>query len=140
MEGSRLKDLVLSGNREGLSQYLLSSTACGDDADSILNWHDDSGKTALHHAAISGDLDIVQELLEAGAQWNALDNDNHTAAEYAANHDEIYQALVCAGVRTEALFIALGVTRDGADDEFESYLQSKVEYTDDGSKLLTMGT
>lgn len=44
---------------------------------------DDVGRTALHWAAIGGNADIKAELLNAGAESNAVDLQGHTAAELA---------------------------------------------------------
>ncbi|MEC4896092.1 MAG: ankyrin repeat domain-containing protein [Oscillatoria sp. PMC 1051.18] len=57
------------------------------------------GRTALMEAAKAGHTEIVQSLLEAGANPNYQDEANYTALALAAenNHFAIVQALVAAG-------------------------------------------
>jgi len=47
--------------------------------------------TALMIAAFHGDIELVDSLLENGAQWNALDDAQKTAGDHArsAGHSEV---------------------------------------------------
>ncbi len=54
-------------------------------------------------AAENGHKGIVEKLLQAGAPWNAQDNDGYCAGEYAGKHPEIVELLLEWGVRAEML-------------------------------------
>lgn len=47
---------------------------------------DADGRTALHHAAIQGDLDIFQLLIEMGADPNASDSNGWTPLHFASQN------------------------------------------------------
>ena len=49
----------------------------------LLDARDDQGATALHHAAIQGNIEISRLLIENGAMINAVDLDGRTAGDYA---------------------------------------------------------
>lgn len=55
-----------------LTQYLLAS---GANPNSRCNWWGAGGQTPLHRAIVAGQLDIVQSLIEAGADVHAADYD-----------------------------------------------------------------
>ena len=53
---------------------------------------DESGKTALHHAALNGRAEVIKLLIDAGANVNELDNQKLTPlnrAQLIANKDAI---------------------------------------------------
>ncbi|KAK9702482.1 Arginine N-methyltransferase 2 [Basidiobolus ranarum] len=55
-------------------------------------WHrDEAGKSPLHAACSGGHLKVVNELLQAGHQWNAVDNSGKSTGEYASEngHDQM---------------------------------------------------
>ena len=54
-----------------------------------INSIDSNGWTALHHASYNGDIKSVDQLIEAGANFNAFSNQFKTPLHFAAmnNHD-----------------------------------------------------
>ena len=57
-----------------------------------VNIKDESGKTALHHAALNGRAEVIKLLIDAGANVNELDNQKLTPlnrAQLIANKDAI---------------------------------------------------
>ncbi|KAJ2851952.1 hypothetical protein IWW36_000725 [Coemansia brasiliensis] len=97
---------------------------------------DEVGRTALHFAAASGSVDTVKFVLESGIPWNALDEGDFTAGDYAESedHKEAYAELVNAGIRAEMVLRLLNQesTLDKAANE--DYLSQPVEYS--GDKLI----
>lgn len=66
---------------------------------------DQAGRTALHYAALDGDVDRVLELIAQGADVNTADQaGGHTALHSAAQgqHAETAQALLSAGAQVDA--------------------------------------
>jgi len=57
------------------------------DAGADVNGHEESGFTALHAAAESGDRDLACELLARGADRQIRTSDGKTAADLAVNDD-----------------------------------------------------
>ena len=51
---------------------------------SLINEKDDEGYTPLHLAVISGNKAIVKYLISKGADFNAVDNECHSAVHWAA--------------------------------------------------------
>ncbi|KAI9501966.1 hypothetical protein GGI25_005663 [Coemansia spiralis] len=98
---------------------------------------DGTGRTALHFAAASGDVETVRFVLESGVPWNSLDVGNYTAGDYAENdgHADAYNELVQAGIRAELVLRMLNA--DSVSNEKaanEDYLSQPVEYS--GNKLV----
>ena len=52
----------------------------GADVDEL----DNEGRTALHHAAQNGEVEVIKVLLDRGAEIDALDKDNRTPLHFAA--------------------------------------------------------
>lgn len=50
-----------------------------------LDLQDEAGWTILHHAAFQGDIEAVEELLEAGAELSIVNYDGETALDIAYN-------------------------------------------------------
>ncbi|KAJ2684559.1 hypothetical protein GGH99_004018 [Coemansia sp. RSA 1285] len=95
---------------------------------------DETGRTSLHFAAASGDVDTVRFVLEAGIPWNSLDVGNYTAGDYAESggHDAAYNELVQAGIRAEMVLRMLNPGASSTDKAAnEDYLSQPVEYTGD---------
>ncbi|KAJ1836120.1 hypothetical protein LPJ63_000560 [Coemansia sp. RSA 2711] len=94
---------------------------------------DETGRTALHFAAASGDVDTVNFVLESGIPWNTLDIGNYTAGDYAENGDHVdaYEALVQAGIRAEMVLRLLKEDSDVSKATNEDYLSQPVEYSGD---------
>ncbi|KAJ2359443.1 hypothetical protein IWW50_001061 [Coemansia erecta] len=97
---------------------------------------DEVGRTALHFAAASGDVDTIKFVLESGIPWNALDEGNYTAGDYAENggHAKAYNELVQAGIRAEMVLRLLNKESDINKAANEDYLTQPVEYS--GDKLI----
>ncbi|KAI8820575.1 S-adenosyl-L-methionine-dependent methyltransferase [Fimicolochytrium jonesii] len=91
--------------------------------------------TPLHIAARKGNLAAVQWMLLKGAPWNAIDARGVSVGEYAkeAGWDEVYEALVCEGVRTELVLMALGkgttVKPASAHPSNASYLSRRLTFS-----------
>ena len=68
-----------SGNIESVKQYL--------DAGAIVNAKDEDGWIALHYAALEGHKDIVELLIDKGADVNAK-NSGKTSLDWAIINDE----------------------------------------------------
>ncbi|KAJ2160768.1 hypothetical protein GGF46_002014 [Coemansia sp. RSA 552] len=97
---------------------------------------DETGRTALHFAAASGDTATVRFVLEAGIPWNSLDEGNFSAGEYAelGGHTDAYGELVQAGIRAEMVLRLLKGESDMDKAANEDYLSQPVEYS--GDKLV----
>ncbi len=72
---------------------------------SLLNQKNIGGATALHIAARSGNLEIINILLENGADVNAMDNESYTPLMRAAiiGNSKIVEALLNKGAKAESL-------------------------------------
>jgi uncharacterized protein len=81
------------------SRAIRDAIAAGADVNEV----DRDGRTALHHAAIHGDLGAVELLLEAGAQPNISDSDGWTPLHFAAAayHVPVAEALLRAGAAVD---------------------------------------
>ena len=69
-----------------------------------INFMDDTGATALHHAASGGYNDIVQLLLSKGASIDVVDKDNNTPLHHAARygHTSTMELLLSQGASIKA--------------------------------------
>lgn len=67
------------------------------------NVQDDTGRTPLHHAALSRDPGVAQALLDAGARIDALDHEMHTplAAALEQGNLPLAELLLGKGARLE---------------------------------------
>ncbi|KAI0778463.1 ankyrin [Trametes elegans] len=86
---SALSNLAISGDAQGVLTYL------EEHPDVDVNALDENGYTPLHLAADRGHANVVQALLNRGADRNIKDEDELTAKELAeiAGHDEIVNLL-----------------------------------------------
>ncbi|KAJ2749755.1 hypothetical protein GGI19_005496 [Coemansia pectinata] len=93
---------------------------------------DETGRTALHFAAASGNVETVQLVLKSGIPWTSLDVGDYTAGDYAEaeGHDEVYEELVQAGVRAE-MILRMFSSDTGDKAANEDYLTQPVEYSGD---------
>ena len=57
---------------------------------SLINEKDDEGYTPLHLAVISGNKAIVKYLISKGADFNAVDNENHSSVHWATGRKKCY--------------------------------------------------
>jgi protein arginine N-methyltransferase 2 len=111
-------------------------------------------------AAEAGSAEAVAALLEAGAPWNATDDDGYCAGDYAgaSGNPAVVEMLLDWGVRCEELLGAVQRQQEAATAAAEGqgeqqqqekeqqqqqqqqdgggYLAQKLVYTDDGTKLL----
>ena len=87
-----IHEAAATGNTESLKQQLNAGTDVNQK-----NSYD--GSTALNHAAWHGHMEIVQLLLENGANTNAKRNDGWTPLHDAATqgHEEIAELLIANG-------------------------------------------
>ncbi|KAJ1901775.1 hypothetical protein LPJ66_000504 [Kickxella alabastrina] len=94
---------------------------------------DETGRTALHFAAASGDVDTVRFVLESGIPWNSLDVGNYTAGDYAesSGHDAAYNKLVQAGIRAEMILRLFNKGQVDGKAANEDYLTQPVVYSGD---------
>ena len=91
---------VVSAARRGDLEALTRAIAVGDE----LAAADSDGRTALHHAAITGDDRCAALLLAAGADVNAVDSAGWTPLHFAASgyHVSVAKALLDAGASVDA--------------------------------------
>lgn len=100
-------------------QYLLTKLTVED-----LNAVNQKGNTALHWAALTGKLDVVQLLLTAGANPNAVNDTGATPIDEAIQGDH---TAVCEAISTTPGFRAPildqaeaeGVEEDGEEEASE---------------------
>ncbi|KAJ2393835.1 hypothetical protein GGI05_002302 [Coemansia sp. RSA 2603] len=126
---------LLSACHEGNSQLVKDLLAQG--AEIFVT--DDTGRTALHFAAASGDVETIKIVLGAGIPWNALDEGDYTAGDYAESggHSDAYEELVQAGVRAELVLRMFNTKNDNGDGEDkekaanDDYLKQPVVYSGD---------
>ncbi|CEG43266.1 FOG: Ankyrin repeat [Plasmopara halstedii] len=102
LEGYTLGDvLICKANRGKLLEVEhLVKTLQAD-----VNYRNQHGCSALHGAAASGQLEVVQWMgLHSNVDWSATDHDDQTALHYAAfyGHLEVVQFLVENGVPLDA--------------------------------------
>jgi len=96
-----LIELVKENNFDALSALLPIIQQQRDEIDCDLSYHDQDGKTAIMHAAMNGNLRILQMLIESnlesdlGADVLHVDQDGKTAADLARaqGHNQVYQYL-----------------------------------------------
>ena len=76
-----------------------------ESAQSKTNIDDPEKVKALHEAALEGSTDKVKSLLREGVDFDAADEDGHTALMYAAfnGHTEIARILLDLGANTTAI-------------------------------------
>ncbi|PVU90536.1 hypothetical protein BB561_004828 [Smittium simulii] len=96
---SKLLNASFDGNSQLVSQLLKqgADVFCGDE----------TGRTPLHFAAASGDIQTMKLILDAGLPWNVLDQGSYTAGDYAlqtAKSTSAYNYLVDFGYQTELVF------------------------------------
>jgi len=72
-----------------------------------VDWHDDSGLTSLHIAALNGHESLVRLLLDRGASINAIDEDSNTPLHYAARkgHESVVRLLLDRGAITTVISV-----------------------------------
>ncbi|KIX08084.1 uncharacterized protein Z518_02739 [Rhinocladiella mackenziei CBS 650.93] len=86
-----------AGDGKDMTKYILNT--------SDLNSKDDTRRTPLHLAILSGCLNTVQQLLSAGANTELTDEQNQTPLHYAAEHADldILEALIAARANLDAV-------------------------------------
>jgi hypothetical protein len=93
------------------------------------------------HVVESGSYDTALLLLRVGCPWNLLDRDHYCAGEYAGGHPSIMQLIMEWGVKAEIVLgnaqrqqqSAEASTRPASNS---SYLQQKLQFSEDGKRLL----
>lgn len=103
----------------------------------------DTGLSPLMAASQAGHVALVQQLLDLGAPWNAIDRQGRCAGDYAtdAQRWDIVNMLVDWGTRAELILGELQRSQQCAVDNTDSstkpdYLQHSLRYNDDGTALL----
>ncbi|XP_021376771.1 uncharacterized protein LOC110465343 [Mizuhopecten yessoensis] len=81
--GENVWHLANYNAKQELVKYMLNNVS------EIVSSTDDSGGTALHHAAAGGSVDIFNELLQAGLSPNGTTNDGSTVLHKAALHGKL---------------------------------------------------
>jgi ankyrin repeat protein len=85
-EHTELHDAIHQGNSKAWLQLIQK--------DSLLHSKDEQGNTALHLAALHGQVDCVRALLERGADANALNDAEATPLLYGITDFQIVKALL----------------------------------------------
>eukprot|EP00698_Gefionella_okellyi_P014893 TRINITY_DN4153_c0_g1_i1.p1 TRINITY_DN4153_c0_g1~~TRINITY_DN4153_c0_g1_i1.p1 ORF type:complete len:486 (+),score=111.22 TRINITY_DN4153_c0_g1_i1:30-1460(+) len=93
---------LLTAARKGNASYVARLTS---DDPKLLEYCDNKKRSALHRAAMKGHCDVVQILLDAGSDVNAVDQDGWTALHIACRggFTDVANALMLRGADTEAL-------------------------------------
>ncbi|KAJ3343759.1 Arginine N-methyltransferase 2 [Gonapodya sp. JEL0774] len=95
---------VSSGDLAQITKYL-------NDQPSLINEcsPEPPHQSALHLAAATGNIPLVELLIDSGCPWNSTDDNYLTAGEIAKKfgHDELYDKLVQEGARCELLLRAI---------------------------------
>ncbi|KAG7341472.1 ankyrin repeat domain protein [Nitzschia inconspicua] len=109
----------------------------------------ETGLSPLMAASQAGHLNLVQQLLELGAPWNAIDRQGKCAGNYATDnqHWDVVNLLVDWGTRAELILgelqrsqqringtAAVDLTQDSSTKP--DYLQQSLHYNADGTALL----
>jgi ankyrin repeat protein len=112
------------GDAAGLHRLIVTQ-------DVDLNWADALGRTALHYAAANGYLEVVEVLLDAGAQVNPSDNDGFTPLHRAVQgaHRDVVRRLMENGAdltaRTGAGDLPIDLARENQDSDMVELLQGQ---------------
>ncbi|VFQ90126.1 unnamed protein product [Cuscuta campestris] len=97
-----------------------------------VTYFDSNGLNPLMHAAKHNHAEVVRNLLEAGAPWNALSPSNQSAGDYAmeAGHQEVFDVLLNAALQAEMI---LGtILRKGSEiKDSDNYLEDRVSFSED---------
>lgn len=103
-----LFDAIQAGNLDEVSQIITANpTAVNEPADPeilpliVRQYHPGYGQTPLHIAAFFGQANIIECLLNHGAEIDALEQDGETPLHFAANqgHVDAVQVLLNQGAR-----------------------------------------
>ncbi len=90
-----------------IEQLVSAAAAANTGGPAVLDLHDKAdGHTVLHLAVICGNLAMVKYLLQAGADVDALDNEDHSA---------VHWAVVCGQARILEVLSAAGAAVDLPD-------------------------
>ncbi|XP_020620565.1 ankyrin repeat and EF-hand domain-containing protein 1-like isoform X1 [Orbicella faveolata] len=88
--------LLLVAAEAGLDNIVAALLIAGADPNGV---HANTGQTALHAASAAGSVACVREILEAGADCDALDSENYHSAHRAAfsGHFDVIRVLAAYG-------------------------------------------
>ncbi|KAJ3204370.1 hypothetical protein HK099_001173 [Clydaea vesicula] len=132
-------DFLTACGRENLTIQELKELIIDEQTIWVL---DEFGNTALHYACKAGNLDIVKALIGTyKIPWNVVNNELVSAGQIAksAGHNECYEYMVSEGCRAEFILGVLARSKVGEEKEEKisnvDYLNSKIEYTEDGKNL-----
>lgn len=90
-----LEPAIIDGDMEQINWLLDQGRNTG-----ILEWRNQSGETPIFFAAALGMVDIVELLINAGADVNAVSDMGMTAIELAGYSQNTFDVLLAAGART----------------------------------------
>ncbi|KAI4321065.1 hypothetical protein MLD38_034486 [Melastoma candidum] len=98
-----------------------------------VTYFDAEGLTPLMHAAREGHANVINALLEASAPWNALSPSNLSAGDFAmeAGHQEAFEALLDAGIRSELVLGTIARKGNDATERNREYLEDRVSFSED---------
>lgn len=109
VDAAEIHDAVQAKNINVVRQLLAADS-------SLVSLADETGMTALHYAARSGETGLVQVLLDAGAIVDARDSREFTPIFWAAffNHKEVVELLADHGADLQQTHPMFGALLDGA--------------------------
>jgi ankyrin repeat protein len=104
-QGNLLNLAVSLGHARIVQEILngIKAQAKGENTDAALNQPNPNGRTALNLAAINGDVEIVDALLDNGARINQLSQDGWTSVHLAAERGNLLalQHLIAKGAKLD---------------------------------------
>ncbi|KAH9813911.1 S-adenosyl-L-methionine-dependent methyltransferase [Melampsora americana] len=103
---------------------------------------DEDGWTALHYATASGNIEIVERLLQVGALWSMPNHLGLTAGDvaFSMNDQPIYQLIVSHGLRSEMLRRVLESKPKETEPELQNSIESQNEKSSASDNATFLGS